>query len=217
MIFNRQFYVPIPIMWPTLSKYAARYTKNDFAAELAFRTFMVLVTRKLRKSSSYYRNFKIILSFSAFGSSYSKNWLGRFACGSRYGHFFGKECKKINKNIFDWTTVGVANDKTFAGTYSSTYSRIRHLRAKHKQIHSHKGHRNSCVRNRWLRNGDLLHHFSHRPRIHWIGTIVRPDQLQNLSFQNWKIRPVKGGTFFRKSTSKINWNCTMEFGFCFFF
>ncbi|KAK4017027.1 hypothetical protein OUZ56_031983 [Daphnia magna] len=39
-----QFYVPIPIMWPTLSKYAARYTKNDFAAELAFRTFMVLVT-----------------------------------------------------------------------------------------------------------------------------------------------------------------------------
>lgn len=54
---NRQFYVPIPIMWPTLSKYAARYTKNDFAAELVFRTFMVLVTCKLRKSLAYESEF----------------------------------------------------------------------------------------------------------------------------------------------------------------
>lgn len=49
---HRQFYVPIPIMWPTLSKYAARYTKNDLAAELAFRTFMVLVTRKWNRIHS---------------------------------------------------------------------------------------------------------------------------------------------------------------------
>ncbi|EFX89718.1 hypothetical protein DAPPUDRAFT_94788 [Daphnia pulex] len=39
-----QFYVPIPIMWPGLTKHAARIIKNDLAAEYMFRTFMVLVT-----------------------------------------------------------------------------------------------------------------------------------------------------------------------------
>ena len=43
---DRQFYVPIPIMWPSISKYAAKYIKNDLTAELMFRTFMVLVTCK---------------------------------------------------------------------------------------------------------------------------------------------------------------------------
>lgn len=38
------FYVPISIIWPPLSKHAARYTNNLLAAELMFRTFMVLVT-----------------------------------------------------------------------------------------------------------------------------------------------------------------------------
>ncbi|XP_046645066.1 proton-coupled amino acid transporter-like protein CG1139 [Daphnia pulicaria] len=66
--YAMQFYVPIPIMWPTLSKYAARYTSNDLAAEYMFRTFMVLVTLLLAAAIP-----KIDLFISlvgAFGSSF---------------------------------------------------------------------------------------------------------------------------------------------------
>ncbi|KAK4017028.1 hypothetical protein OUZ56_031984 [Daphnia magna] len=66
--YAMQFYVPIPIIWPTLSKYAARYTSNDLAAERAFRTFMVLVTLLLAAAIP-----KIDLFISlvgAFGSSF---------------------------------------------------------------------------------------------------------------------------------------------------
>ena len=45
-VSNRQFYVPIPIMFPSIYSKVKRFIPNRLLAEYIFRTFMVLVTRK---------------------------------------------------------------------------------------------------------------------------------------------------------------------------